>query len=74
MFALNAVTFSAIKGTALSLAIVNAIVIAGVLICMLALLITKTGKAKKAPKDKRKSEPSCERQTGGNSGTQTKTK
>lgn len=35
MFALNAVLFSALKPMALALVIVNAVVIAGVLICLL---------------------------------------
>ena len=63
MFAFNTVTFLSIKGTALSLAIVNAIVIAGLLLCVL-LLLRKMGKAKDAPqKNKRETEVSSERQT-----------
>lgn len=73
MFALNAVTISAIKGSALSIAIVNAIVIAGVLVCLL-LLLRKTGKAKEPPQDKRNAEVSSERQTDKNLGAQTKNK
>ena len=34
MFALNAIAFSALKPMALALAIVNAVVIAGVLVCL----------------------------------------
>ncbi len=34
MFTLIAVTFSALKGTALAVAIVNAVVLAGALVCL----------------------------------------
>lgn len=71
MFALNAVTFSAIKGMAFSLVIVNIIVIVGVLI-MLAVAVAKTGKAKEAPQNKCNAEVSSERQSEEMSDTHTK--
>ncbi len=46
MFALNAIAFSALKPMALALAIVNAVVIAGVLVCLL--LTWRGDRAKRA--------------------------
>lgn len=53
MFALNAVTFSALKGTALAVAAVNAVLLAAVLVCLL--LAHGLKKQKKQPEQKTRS-------------------